>query len=176
MYWSNNELLQLGIKKIMGRDKFQLILRFFHCADNTQQHPRDDPLYDRLYKCREVTDICIATWQLAYQLGKEISDETVLGFSGTSGVVTYHPDKPHKFGFTVWSLADPATGYVYNWNFYAGRKTTPDARTLNKDGRGAVHWDTWDLMESADLLGKGHHLYMDNYFSSSTLYEDLAKE
>ena len=83
---------------------------------------------------------------------------------------------PHKFGFTIWSLADPTTGYVYNWNFYAGRKTTPDPRTLNKDGCSAVHWVTWDLMESADLLGKGHHLYMDNYFSSTTLCEDLAKE
>ena len=90
-------------------------MRFFHCANNTQQQPTDHPSYDPLYKCREITDICIAAWQLAYQIGKEIlADKTELGFSGTSSLVTYHPDKPHKCGFTVWSLANPTTGYVYN--------------------------------------------------------------
>ena len=176
MYWSNEELFQLGIKKVMSRDRFQLILSFFHCADNTQQPPRGDPNYDRLHKVREVCDVCIDNWQGAWQLGREVSvDETVIGFSGTSSLVNYNPSKPHKWGITVWSLADPRSGYVYNWDIFAGKKSVPDPRIDPSTGRGTVHWVVWDLLEGADVLGKSHHVYMDNYFSSATLFNDLAE-
>ena len=43
-----------------------------------------------------------------------------------------------------------------------------------RDNRGTVHWTTFDAAGKAGLLHKGHHLYMDNYFSFLTLLEDLA--
>ena len=86
-----------------------------------------------------------------------------------------NPQKPHEWGLTVWSVADSISGYVYNWNIYGGKRKTFDLRTTNNDGRGAVHWVTWDICDEADLLEKGHHVYCDNYFSLPTLFQDLAQ-
>ena len=104
-------------------------------------------------------------FQGAWHLGREVSvDETIIGFKGKSSLITYNPQKPHKWGLTVWSLADPTSGYVYNWDIYSGKKNTPDPRTLQKDGKGTVHWTVWDLLESSEVFEKGHHVYMDNFF------------
>ena len=175
MYWSNDTMLDLGIKKVMSRDKFLLILSFLHCANNEDMLPRNDPNHDRLFKIREVTDMFVESWQQHYYPDREISvDETVIGFSGTVSFLQYNPNKPHKWGMTVWSVAEPTTGYVYGWDVYTGKTHVRDPRTLNNDGRGAIHWITWDLLTKCQLLNKGHHVYMDNYFSSPTLFEDLA--
>ena len=176
MYWSKEKLFQLGIKKVMSRDRFQLILSFFHCADNNQQLPKEDLNYNQLQKVRKVCDICIDSWQGAWQLGGEVSvDEMVIGFCGTSSLVNYNPSKLHKWGITVWSLVDPRSGYVYNWDIFCWKKSVPDTHIDPATGRGTVHWVVWDLLEGADVLGKFHLVYIDNYFSSAALFNDLAE-
>ena len=177
LYWSNNWLLDLGLKQVISRDRFLNILTFLHCADNEAAPPRDSAQYNRLYKVQEVVDTAIGSWQRCYYPKREMStDETIVPFSGTSSLKGYNPNKPHKWGITIWCLADARAGYVYNWNIHRGKSTGNDPRTQNNDGRGAIHWVTWDLLESADVLNKGHHLYCDNYFSSKTLFDDLVEE
>ncbi len=158
MYWSNCWLLNLGMKSVISRDRFLLILRFLHCADNDEAAPRGDPGYDRIFKIRGLVDTVVSSWQEQFYPRREITgDETIIPFKGTTTLKGYNPQKPHKWGLTVWSLADANTGYVYNWNLYEG-KTNDDARTMNNDGRGKVHWITCDLIESTNVLGKNHHL------------------
>ena len=176
LYWSTSWMINLGIAQIISRDKFLNILKFLHCSDNDAAPGRQDPAYDRLYKIRDLVDIVIPAWQDNFYPGQQIAvDETIIPFKGTTSLKGYNPQKPHKWGLTIWSLADSKTGYVYNWNIYEG-KSNAEPRALRNDGRGKVHWITWDLLESADVLGKNHHVYCDNYFSSATLFEDLANQ
>ena len=51
----------------------------------------------------------------------------------------YNLQKPHKWGLTIWSLAEAETGYVHvcNWNLYEGEKYM--IFIFIYDGRGKVH-------------------------------------
>ncbi len=145
IYWSNNWMLNLGIKGVMSRDKFLMILSFLHCADNKDMPARDDQNYDRLYKICHVKDLFTDSWQAAYDVEREVSlDETVMAFKGTSTMKNYNPAKAHKWGLPVWSLAKATSGYVYHWDVYTGKKTDP--RTQNNVGRGTVHWTVMDSL------------------------------
>ena len=54
MYWSSDELLCTPIfKSLMTRDRFLLLVKFLHFADNTN-YDASDPNRDRLFKIREV--------------------------------------------------------------------------------------------------------------------------
>ena len=35
---------------------------------------------------------------------------------------------------------------------------------------------TWDLLDSANVLDKGHHVYMDNFFTSKTTGRNTFEE
>ena len=107
----------------------------------------------------------------------EISvDETIIAFKRTSSLGKYNPSKLHKWGFTVRSLADPQSGYVYNWDNYSGKPSSLIPRAQNNDGRGIVYCTVWDILETADVLDKEHHIYVHNLFSFPTLFEDLATQ
>ena len=50
MYWSNDELYSTPIfKSIMTKDRFLLMIKFLHFADNTS-YDANDPNRDRLFK------------------------------------------------------------------------------------------------------------------------------
>ena len=67
------------------------------------------------------------------------------------------PRIPIRWGMKIWSLIDSRSGYVYNWNINRGKKD--GLRTQNNDGKETVHWTTWDLLESANMLDKSYHLF-----------------
>lgn len=55
-YWDSGEdLRNIGVYKAMRRDRFIEIMKFMHCADNTELNPKDKmakmrPLIDKLIK------------------------------------------------------------------------------------------------------------------------------
>ncbi|XP_003730885.1 piggyBac transposable element-derived protein 4-like [Strongylocentrotus purpuratus] len=69
----------------------------------------------------------------------------------------------------AWSICDANTGYVQNWNISTGQEV------LEND-RGAMHQVVMDVF--AGYLNIGHHIYiyMDNLFSSLSLFEELASK
>ena len=167
-YWSTNFLVQLpGIRKIMSRDRFFAILQFLHLCDNTKNLPPDHEEHDRLFKMREFMNIVVQLWQGAYYPDRDLAvDETLIAYKGRTHLKQYKPKKPHKWGLNAWTLAESRTGYVYNWDMYAGKKAV-------NDPRGMTFGVVADL--ARPIYARGHHLYMDNYFSSPALFEELAR-
>ena len=43
IHWSNCWFLNLGMKSVISRDRFVLIMRFLHSANNKAAAPRNDP-------------------------------------------------------------------------------------------------------------------------------------
>ena len=78
----------------------------------------------------------------------------------------YRPKKPHKWGLNVWTLADQH-GYVYSWDLYTGRTR----------GRGVENGLTYRAVTKLcrPIYDKGHHIFMDNYFSSPELFAELVR-
>ena len=107
---------------ILKRDRFTLILRFFHLNDNTKYVPKGQPGHDPLFKIRPFMDKLIANFQCKYIPGRELSlDESMIGFKGRLGFVQYMPKKPTKWGLKAFVLADGESGYALNWKLYTGR-------------------------------------------------------
>ena len=121
LYWSNEELLDLGMKKVMSCNHSKFILSFFHCADTQQQLPPGHANYDRLYKVREVCDRFMDNFQGAWKLGHEISvDETIIGIKITLSLVTYNPQK-HMNGewwCGLWLILPQDMFTTENWDIY----------------------------------------------------------
>ena len=58
-YWSTDALLQTSVfNHIMSRNCFQMILQFFHFADNSLYDPKD-PDRNRLYKLLPIIDVLV---------------------------------------------------------------------------------------------------------------------
>ena len=70
MYWSKDSLLSTPVfGQLMGRDRFLLLLRFLHFANN-RDYNAADPNRDKLYKIREVSDMIKRRCSEVYYPGK----------------------------------------------------------------------------------------------------------
>ncbi|XP_041355489.1 piggyBac transposable element-derived protein 4-like [Gigantopelta aegis] len=160
-YWSTNALTQMkGFREIMSRDRWQIIWMFFHVCDNTTNLPRDHPNHGPTFKIRPVVDKLIERFRDIYYPEKELSvDESLIAFKGRmKSMGQYMPQKPHKWGLKAWVLCESSTGYCYNWFMYVGRKQNTEVGLTNSVVKDA-----------------GHHVYMDNFFSSPHLFKDLSE-
>ena len=84
----------------------------------------------------------------------------MIPFKGRSSMKQYVLLKSVKCGLKVWAMADSLNGYLYDFNVYTGA-SGGDRET------GLGEKVVLQLVES--IKGNNHHLYFDNYFSSSLL-------
>ena len=167
LYWSTDSLLDMrGFREIMPRDRFLILLQFFHVVNNNDQPLRDDAAYDKAFKIRPVIDYLVPKWQQYFGPDRELSvDESIIPFKGRTTLKQYMPDKPNKWGLKAWCLADAASGYVYNWKLYLGKeKKRPQDMPVSE-------FVVRTLTEP--ILNKAHIVYMDNFFSSPKLFKFL---
>ena len=74
------------------------------------------------------------------------------------------PIKPGRFGTKAFTLAESKSGYVLNSKIYTGRENIEVQRDL---GRKVV------LSVFRPYLYKGFRAFMDNYYTSVALFEEL---
>ncbi|XP_071100529.1 piggyBac transposable element-derived protein 4-like [Haliotis cracherodii] len=102
-----------------------------------------------------------------YSLHRQVSvDEAMIPFKGRLSIKQYMRDRPVKFGVKVWVLADAVTGYCSNFEVYAGKYGTVVDRRLGLSGQVVVTL-------CKEILGKGHIIFTDNFYTSPTLADYL---
>ena len=116
VHWTTDPLLEKpGFRRIMSRNRFQMILRFLHVVDNSQQVPRGQQGYDRQFKIRNMIEKLVIAWNTCFQMEKELSvDECMVAFKGRVSMLQYMKSKPTKWGLKGRVLAGCKTGYVHN--------------------------------------------------------------
>ena len=166
-YWTTDWTMEApGFRSIISRDRFLVILQLLHCANNDNLIPVGQPNHDRRGKIKEFMEMLVSRWQAAYYPDREIAvDETIIPFKGRSCMKVYKPQKPHKWGLNCWNLAESKTGYIWNSELYQGK-------TNNQTEVGMTSRVVKSLCQP--LYNKGHHIYMDNFFTSPDLFNDLA--
>jgi hypothetical protein len=92
-------------------------------------------------------------------------DEVIVLFKGKVVFRQYIPKKRKRFGIKIYKLCD-STGYTYDMKPYLGKQ-----RQGATGGVTATHGTVLHLVRRVE--GVGHKLYMDNYFSSPSLFKDL---
>lgn len=101
-----------------------------------------------------------------YQPGKNLSlDESMVLWRGLI-FRQYIKNKRHKYGIKLYILTEP-NGLVLNMRVYTGR--------LDSQGTaGHVQHIVMSMMENH--LNSGHALFMDNFYNSVELAEELLKK
>ena len=166
-YWSLHEVYKLPFfASVMVKDRFFLLLSFFHVSDNRRQLPRDHSAYDPLHKIRTWIDDLNNNFTSTFAPGKDIAiDEAMVAWRGPLSFRVYNPDKPDKFGIKLFELCDSKTAYCCKLDFYTGKRESSP--------RGA----TFDVVDGliSPYLECGRTLYVDNYYTSPTLFTYLKE-
>lgn len=155
----------------MPRTRYEMIMRFLHFNNNAQCLPRNHPSYDKLFKIRPLINFFCASFKEMFTPDRNICvDESLVHFTGRLGIKQYLPSKRARRGVKFYKVCDRATGYTYDFMIYEGKD-----RQLNPPGcptyMGTSGKIVWQLIQP--LLGKGYHLYVDNFYTSLPLFRHL---
>lgn len=162
-HWSR-ELRYEKVACVMPLKKYQLIRRYIHFVDNTQQND------DRYFKIRPLLDIVKKNFLAIEEEKKYSVDEMMVPYKGTRAGSRrqYIKNKPHKWGFKIFVRAG-VSGIIYAFLDYGGEDT----------------FRQHSFSEAEDLLGLGgkvvvalcstivekpcSFVYFDNFFTSLEL-------
>jgi hypothetical protein len=95
-------------------------------------------------------------------------DEVLIGFKGRFCLKEYLPWKPIKWGIKTCGLADSANGYLLKRNINKGKNEIRQQDFLL--GEQVV------LHPTENFWGKWHHIYFDNFSSSTDLIKMLFEQ
>ena len=176
-YWSQNGTINTPFfGKYMSKNTFQLILGNVHINDNAQYIPNGQPHHDPLFKVRPFLDMCVTKFRTVYAPKRDLSfDEGCCPFKGRLKFRVYNPAKPNKFHIKIYQVNESSSGYVVGMEIYCGKNgpTAANSAVLLDPKAGKTTKLVVGLLQSVNLLHKGYHVYMDNYYSSVELYEEL---
>ncbi|XP_070211318.1 piggyBac transposable element-derived protein 4-like [Littorina saxatilis] len=171
-YWSQDEITSTPFfTKNMSLVRFQAILSHFHLVDNTRAN-RADPLY----KLRPFFTHLRTQFVEVYTPEQDISfDEATCPWKGRLRFRVYNPAKPDKFGIKLYEACEAKSGYVISMDVYQGsmpRTNLCEALQLDED-LGTTTQVVLGLLAFGGLLDKGHRIFMDNYYTSPELFNEL---
>lgn len=159
-YWSTNYLMRLSPHLFMSRDRFYLILR----ALNVQTDERPESIF----KIKPLIDLFNQSMCSIYYPAKNIAiDESLILWKGRLSFRQYLKGKRHRYGIKLYILAD-MHGIIQKIHLYAG------SGDQTVGGRNHVNKVVMLLLEK--YINKGHSLYVDNFYTSVVLAEELLNK
>lgn len=158
-YWRQKKrMFRTSWNDVMPRDRFNLIWRYLHLYNNEDKLPARP---DKLLKIRWYLNYLNTTFSAAYTPDGNVTvDESMIKFKGR---LAFRPAKPVKWGVKMWSLADSSTGYLHKFQIYTGKEDGQE--------KGLTHRVVTDL--TAHLQNTNMTVYMDNFYTSTTLLQEL---
>ena len=156
------------VKQAMTLKRLKKLGQYLHLNDEEDRPDQHTADFDILYKARPALDL-MDKFKETYVPGRELAvDEAMIGFKGRFFLKQYLPGKPTKWGIKAWGLADSANGYLLKCEIYKGKKEIRHQDLLL--GEQVV------LQLTENFWGKWHHIYFDNFFSSTNLMKMLLAQ
>jgi hypothetical protein len=175
LYWSKNPLYGNPlIKQTMPRDRFLLLKKFWHFANNLDAQVQDD----RLGKINTIVEYLNSAFMDALTPGKDlVIDETMIPWRGRLIFRQYIKNKSHKYGVKVYKLCT-VDGYTLRTVLYAGK-----GQQTRESNKGHTYDVVMELMGPFDqqnvhfdgFLNEGRSLTTDNFYTGIPIAEELLK-
>lgn len=175
-YWEHGEIVKTPFfGTYSSRNTFQAILSNLQVVDSTKFN-RAQRNSDLLYKVRPMLDMMERTFNNSYRPGRDISvDEGCCPFKGRLKFKCFNPAKPNRWHLKIYEVNDAKTGFCMGFEVYSGKGRTRCANTAGTMDPNCTETTkiVFGLLEKSRLLDKGHQVYMDNYYSSPELFDEL---
>ena len=148
---------------LFSQDRFLLLLCCLHCSNNATA-----VLNDPLKKIRNIFTALTSSFHRIFVPYRDLCvDESLMKWKGRLAFRQFIPSKWHRFGVKFFVLCDVLTGYVQDMIIYS-RSTSA---IKHHQGLGISGSVVMTLL--GPYLRKGHVLYVDNWYSSPTLFQNL---
>lgn len=165
-YWGEYWLTKNKFSTIMPRNRYEILSSFLHFVNNNERIPRGQDGYDPLFKVRPMLNIVDPIYSEVYYPERELAiDESMIKFKGRIFFRQYLPAKPTKWGIKTFALCESSTGYALRFLIYTGKNTF----TVDPHSKLCITEQVVMHM-TQDYHNKGHIVYMDNFYSSPSLY------
>lgn len=155
--------------KMFSRNRFEILLKFFHIVDKNTLPKLGDPNYDPCGRFQCLIDHCNRVFRTHFTPYEKLSiDESLVGTKKRISLTQYIPKKKHhKWGIKLWVLCDADTKYCYQFYCYKGARYETERARIDQFGLG--YTVVVKLLEMANLLNKGFHMFLDNFFVTKKL-------
>lgn len=126
-YWTTSEVNSTPFfPSMMPRDRFWLLMCFFHLADDNQQVQRGMADGNTLFKLGWLYKNIVSASGSVFSPHQHLSlDEGMVPCRENLFFCVYNPDKLKKYGIKAYMLCNVVTGYCSRFKLYTGKSDIP---------------------------------------------------
>lgn len=150
----------IRLHDLMTCHRFELIGSFIHTVTIEEESSLDQDLLKKIRPLQEyIKKKCLNLYQPLQNLSV---DERMVKSKARCHLIQYMKNKPCKWGFKYWVIADPS-GYTVDFELYTEQK-----------GENGLAYDVVMTL-CQNFKFQGYSLYVDNFYTGVALFENLAK-
>nr|XP_023666075.1 piggyBac transposable element-derived protein 4-like [Paramormyrops kingsleyae] len=135
-YWRRNNIFSVPFPSlVMSRDRYRTISWNVHLSDPDEDRQNDAKKgtsdHDRLFRIKPLMYTIQNASKAFYHPHRCLAvDEWMVPRKGHTGMTQYMRNKPIKWGFKLYVLADSSNGYTVDFSVYTGKNNFPTGQGL----------------------------------------------